>query len=256
MKKLWMALAGTVLGIVGCGGGGGGGSSEGVAESWVSQDELRFTQWASDGDGVLVLDRNQDGVIQPEDFFGGSDLVGLRDGRFMLNAFEDLALLDVNGDGPINQDDPRFGELRIWKDANGDGVADASEILALADAGVAEIRTHNYYTSDTAYPVQGTFKSTRAVELEIELEALLNQLDTEQATEPVSNIEKQIQAVMRELEVENNRISGSGIFTVAWSSGKACEQKAYFGLLVLDLDGDDLGTRNTEEGYLLETRPF
>lgn len=64
------------------------------------------------------------------------------DGNFSPNGFKALAKFDgTSGDGKrslsipdgyIDKDDPIFSELRLWKDANLDGIAQDSELLSLS----------------------------------------------------------------------------------------------------------------------------
>lgn len=72
----------------------------------------------SSGDGAVVFDRDGDNIVDAEDLFGGRNLTG----RDVDNAFEDLALLDDNGDGIYNGSDPNFTQLKIWR-ANETGSA-------------------------------------------------------------------------------------------------------------------------------------
>lgn len=52
------------------------------------------------------------------------------------NGYEKLRTLDSNGDGKISTSDKRYSELRLWFDRNRNGVAEASELEALAQQGV------------------------------------------------------------------------------------------------------------------------
>jgi hypothetical protein len=42
-------------------------------------------------------------------------------------------------DGVVDAADARFGELRVWRDLNQNGVSDAGELQTLADAGITSI---------------------------------------------------------------------------------------------------------------------
>jgi Ca2+-binding RTX toxin-like protein len=98
------------------------------------------TGWVGADDGLLVLDRNANGVID-----NGHELFGnntpLPDGSYAADGFAALAVLDVNGDGRINAADPAYAQLRIWRDANGNALTDAGELRTLSAAGVASIAT-------------------------------------------------------------------------------------------------------------------
>jgi hypothetical protein len=97
--------------------------------------------WIEAGEGVLVLDKNGSGQIESADeMFGGSG----------QNAFAALAKYDSNLDGVIDANDPVYSQLRIWVDANGNGVVDPGELLTLQQAGIASInlgaaaQTHDF----------------------------------------------------------------------------------------------------------------
>lgn len=145
-------------------------------DRWVSYDP----QVPHDGDGILLLDRNPDGVISQQDLFGGKAIVG----RNVSNGFEDLALHDTNGDGVINQNDSSFlyPGYRVWKDFNGDGERDPGELFTLGEAGIASLNVSYFevYEGNTVH--QGTFKSVKAVDLEKTLENCLALLDDLQSS--------------------------------------------------------------------------
>jgi Ca2+-binding RTX toxin-like protein len=90
------------------------------------------TGWVGADDGLLALDRDGNGTIDDAtELF--SDKAGGRSG------FASLALLDQNGDGRIDATDAAYADLRIWQDADGDGITDAGELAGLADHGIVSI---------------------------------------------------------------------------------------------------------------------
>jgi hypothetical protein len=95
---------------------------------------LDDTGWAGQGDGFLVIDRNNDGKITDisELSFAGEDNVAKSD-------LEALAALDNNSDGVIDTNDARFGELKVWIDTNRNGVTESGELKTLAELGITEI---------------------------------------------------------------------------------------------------------------------
>ena len=90
--------------------------------------------WVGEGDGLLVLDRNNDGVIN-----NGSEISFVDDLPGANTDLEGLAAFDTNGDWVLNNDDQRFENFQIWQDRNQDGISQANELISLADAGVVEI---------------------------------------------------------------------------------------------------------------------
>ena len=99
---------------------------------------LERTGWISEGDGLLTLDRNADGIIND-----GSELFGnattLADGSKASDGFAALAELDSNRDGRIDANDEVFTSLRVWMDANKDGVSQSGELYSLSSLGIASI---------------------------------------------------------------------------------------------------------------------
>ena len=83
------------------------------------------TGWASSDDGLLVMDRNSDDIIN-----NGTELFGdqtiLSSGQTATDGFQALAELDSNADGIIDVNDTAFSQLKIWQDIDGDGYS-ASE---------------------------------------------------------------------------------------------------------------------------------
>ncbi|HEY8508982.1 MAG TPA: hypothetical protein VIL32_11535, partial [Steroidobacteraceae bacterium] len=96
------------------------------------------TGWVSPDDGFLVLDRNGNGTIDSgRELFGDSTL--LPNGQTAADGFAALAAEDTNGDGAITSADARFGELRVWRDFNQDGVSQAGELFTLDELGITAI---------------------------------------------------------------------------------------------------------------------
>ena len=107
------------------------------------------TGWISGGDAFLVIDRNNDGLITE-----ASELsLAAEDGQ-ARTGLQGLARLDSNGDGVVDADDARFGELRVWQDANGNGRTDEGELRTLAQEGIASV-------SLGAFGLQGRVKVTK-----------------------------------------------------------------------------------------------
>ncbi len=90
------------------------------------------TGWISGNNAFLYLDENGNGAADD-----ANELFGDHGGY--SNGFDKLAQHDGNGDGVIDAKDDVYGELRLWRDLNGDGVNQAGESLTLAEAGIASI---------------------------------------------------------------------------------------------------------------------
>jgi len=96
--------------------------------------------WFGADDGMLVSDVNQNGQID--------DMSEVVSPNFQYNSvntsaagdsLDALAMFDDNDDGEINSSDQIFGDLRIWKDANTDGITDIDELLTLQEANISSI---------------------------------------------------------------------------------------------------------------------
>eukprot|EP01034_Spumella_vulgaris_P043126 gene43126-53530_t len=114
------------------------GVSSGVQFDIFATGKAVNTGWVGQGDGLLVMDRNNDGTINNGgELFGSS--VTLADGSKAQDGYAALSELDSNGDRVIDSGDAAFDKLKVWVDGNADGVSQADELLSLKDAGVAKL---------------------------------------------------------------------------------------------------------------------
>jgi hypothetical protein len=114
------------------------GYSQGVKFDLFATGEQVQTGWVSSSDGLLVLDRNHDGSINDgSELFGSSTT--LSDGQRATDGYQALRDLDSNHDGAISADDAAYNELRVWVDANTDGVSNTGELRSLGDLGITKI---------------------------------------------------------------------------------------------------------------------
>ncbi|XHS00915.1 hypothetical protein ACFB49_25160 [Sphingomonas sp. DBB INV C78] len=92
------------------------------------------TGWVGADDGFLALDRNGNGTI---DDIGEISFVGDAEGA--MSDLEGLRAFDSNANGFFDAGDDRFGEFKIWRDANQDGLSQAGELHGLTDIGIVQI---------------------------------------------------------------------------------------------------------------------
>jgi hypothetical protein len=115
--------------------------AKGVKFDIFADGQAVNTGWVSSGDGLLVLDRNHDGVIND-----GSELFGsstkLASGAKAPDGYAALRELDTNHDGVISSADAVYADLRLWVDSNSDGVSQSSELKTLDSLGIASINVN------------------------------------------------------------------------------------------------------------------
>ncbi|MFT3850217.1 MAG: hypothetical protein QM739_16570 [Propionivibrio sp.] len=96
------------------------------------------TAWAKADDGLLALDRDGSGTIDSgREIFGNNTL--LASGQQAADGYAALADLDSNADGQITALDALYGQLRVWRDLDQDGVSDEGELQSLTEAGITRI---------------------------------------------------------------------------------------------------------------------
>lgn len=96
------------------------------------------TAWIGADDGLLALDRDNNGLIESgAELFGTETL--LSNGDLAKNGFEALKEFDDNNDGVIDANDAVFTDLKMWIDADSDGISDESELVSLADLEIQSI---------------------------------------------------------------------------------------------------------------------
>ena len=96
------------------------------------------TGWVGKDDGLLVRDLNGNGIID-----NGSELFGdntaLSDGSKAAHGYIALAELDSNSDGKVDALDSAFNELKVWIDANSDGISQENELRTLMDLDIQSL---------------------------------------------------------------------------------------------------------------------
>jgi hypothetical protein len=104
------------------------------------------TGWIAAGEAIVVRDLNGNGLIDSgRELFGDNTVLttGARAGQLAAHGFEALADLDMDAhgvaDGKFDANDTAFASVKLWKDANQDGVSQSSELFTFAQLGVQSI---------------------------------------------------------------------------------------------------------------------
>jgi hypothetical protein len=111
----------------------------GTAFDLDADGDLDKTAWADKRDGLLVMDLNGDGKIgDGRELFGSATV--LKTGENATDGFKALADLDDNQDGVMDANDAAFAKLKVWVDANGNGVTDEGELKSLQELGIVSMK--------------------------------------------------------------------------------------------------------------------
>jgi hypothetical protein len=95
------------------------------------------TGWVKGEDGLLVLDRNGNGVIDNgSELFGDSTTVN---GVNATDGFSTLRAEDTNKNGTFNAGDTNFTNVEVWQDTNQDGISQTNELHTLSELGIKSI---------------------------------------------------------------------------------------------------------------------
>ena len=125
-------------------------------------------------DAILTLDKNSNGKIDDgSEVFGDYHL--LADGTRAKNGFEALAQYDTNKDGVIDAKDEVFNSLKLWMDADGDGVSAYGELKSLADMGIKAIHL-NYENLNMATDTEALIGNVATFEYEDGTEANIGEM--------------------------------------------------------------------------------
>jgi hypothetical protein len=104
-----------------------------------------LTGWASTADGILVQDLNGNGKIDnsretfSEYFNGAAGTGGNAGSKLYQDGFAALKSQDSNTDNKFTAADAGWAAVRVWVDANHDGITDSGELKTLASLGISQI---------------------------------------------------------------------------------------------------------------------
>jgi hypothetical protein len=123
------------------------GLDAGVVFDLEGSGQMRSVGWASPEDGFLVSDLNQDGIINNGTELFGSATV-LPNGETANDGFQALATYDDNQDGVVNTQDSGWNSLKVWTDANQDGLSQAGELRSLTEMGITQLNLNPTESSE------------------------------------------------------------------------------------------------------------
>ncbi|WKB50836.1 calcium-binding protein [Eleftheria terrae] len=126
--------------------------ASGVHFDHAGDSFAELTGWVGADDALLVRDLDGDGRITSGKELFGSE-TSLKSGAKAAHGFAALGELDENSDKKIDSLDGGYASLAVWRDKNGNGVTDAGELVALADAGIRSINTA--HTASKVIDAQG-----------------------------------------------------------------------------------------------------
>jgi hypothetical protein len=103
------------------------------------------TGWVKGDDGLLVLDRNGNGVIDNgSELFGDSTMVN---GVNATDGFSALRAEDTNKNSMFDAGDTNFTTVAVWQDKNQDGISQTNELHTLSELGIKSINLTSTATS-------------------------------------------------------------------------------------------------------------
>jgi Ca2+-binding RTX toxin-like protein len=125
------------------------------------------TAWVGSKDGLLAIDLAADGKSGPDGVIEQTSEIVFT--QWAPGASSDMAALrqvfDTNHNGLLDSGDDRWGDFRIWRDGNGDGISQAGEVRTLAEMGIVSIGLNPTGTSTSfkdGSAIQGVTNFTKA----------------------------------------------------------------------------------------------
>jgi len=123
------------------------GSNAPVLFDMAGNGHPRPMGWTAAGadEAFLWLDRNHNGKVT-----SGAELFGnftpLQNGQLARNGFEALREFDTNVDGVIDERDPIWSRLMLWRDLNHNGISELNEIQPIAGSAVTAIFLNDHWS--------------------------------------------------------------------------------------------------------------
>ena len=100
--------------------------------------EIKRSGWIERGDGLLAMDLNRDGYIDPTTELIGEKFEGWGNNDYINRGLAVLKKFDSDNNGILDEKDDKFNEILVWQD-NGDGISQRSELKTLKELGIDSI---------------------------------------------------------------------------------------------------------------------
>ncbi len=113
------------------------------------------TGWVGADDGLLVLDRNGNGIIDD-----AGELTFAKDDNRAVTDLEGLRAWDSNRNGFLEAGDTDFNRFRIWRDVNQNGISEASELHSLSSLGIRSLNLTLNLTNNELVPDRNVLFAT------------------------------------------------------------------------------------------------
>lgn len=106
------------------------------------------TAWVSANDGLLVMDRNEDGLINSgAELFGDQNI--LMSGEVSSGGYISPEELDEDKNLKIDAQDSKFNQIKVWRDKNQDGISTKDELFGLEELSIKAIHLENNVVNET-----------------------------------------------------------------------------------------------------------
>ncbi|MBJ7538893.1 S8 family serine peptidase, partial [Marinomonas transparens] len=201
------------------------------------------TGWVGKDDGMLVHDLNADGQINDitetlSEYYGAEKGTG----AIFDSSFAALASLDSNNDGVINASDEAFAELKVWQDANQDGVTDEGELQSLTDLGITELSLAD--SSDGAFIGGNEVKSNSTY---VGANGGSQTLAAVNFIADPNGLSEQVDGTGKRIEVQE----GSATYSVGDNNGETVDATDKAVSNIIGGIGNDVVTGNAEDNWLV-----
>ena len=113
------------------------------------------TGWVGADDGLLVLDRNGNGIIDD-----AGELSFAKDDNQAVTDLEGLRAWDSNRNGFLEAGDADFNRFQIWRDVNQNGISEAGELFSLTSLGIRSLNLTLNLTNQELVPDRNVLFAT------------------------------------------------------------------------------------------------